>query len=99
MEPAMSDTYPRDLIGYGNRPPDPQWPNGARLALSLVMNYEEGGETSVLHGDTRAEAYLHEVVGTTPVEGARNTSVESVYEYGRRVGLWRLLRLFGERDI
>src|SRR5579862_1821741 len=95
----MSDSYPRDLIGYGSRPPAARWPNDARLALSIVMNYEEGGETSVLHGDARSEVYLHEVVGTSPVEGDRNLSVESVYEYGSRVGLWRLMRLFAERDI
>jgi len=95
----MSDSYPRDLVGYGSRPPHPRWPNDARLALSLVMNYEEGGETSVLHGDARSEVYLHEVAGTSPAEGDRNMSVESVYEYGSRVGLWRLMRLFAERNI
>jgi putative urate catabolism protein len=95
----MSDVYPRDLIGYGSRPPDPRWPGDARLALSLVMNYEEGGESSILHGDRRSETYLQEVVGLTPLEGDRNLTVESLYEYGSRAGLWRLLRLFAARDI
>src|SRR6266851_5493388 len=92
-------TYTRDLVGYGPTPPDPQWPGRARLALQLVMNYEEGGERSILHGDEEAESFLHEVVGGEPVRGARNLQVESVYEYGSRAGLWRLLRLFRERDI
>jgi allantoinase len=95
----MSDVYPRDLIGYGGRTPHPHWPGEARLALSLVMNYEEGGETSILHGDRRSEVYLQEVVGLTPLEGDRNLTVESIYEYGSRAGLWRLLRLFATRDI
>ena len=92
-------TYPRDLVGYGSTPPDPQWPGRARVALQIVMNYEEGGERSVLHGDAEAESFLHEVVGAEPVRGARNLQVESVYEYGSRVGFWRLLRLFAARDI
>jgi allantoinase len=91
--------YPRDLVGYGRRPPDPRWPGGARLALQIVMNYEEGGERSILHGDAEAEAVLGEVVGTPPLAGARNVQMESIYEYGSRVGLWRLLRLFAERRI
>jgi putative urate catabolism protein len=91
--------YDRDLIGYGAQPPDPKWPGGARLALSIVLNYEEGGERSVLHGDAESEAFLQEVVGMQPLPGVRNVQVESIYEYGSRVGLWRLLRLFGERRI
>jgi allantoinase len=91
--------YPRDLIGYGPDPPDPRWPGGARLALQIVMNYEEGGERSVLHGDAHAEAFLGEVVGTEALAGVRNVQMESVYEYGSRVGLWRLLRLFAERRV
>ena len=91
--------YPRDLVGYGQHPPDPKWPAGARLALQIVMNYEEGGETCILHGDAASEAYLHEVVGTGPLPGARNLVVESVYEYGSRAGFWRLMRLFAERGI
>ena len=91
--------YDRDLIGYGATPPDPEWPGGARLALQIVLNYEEGGERSVLHGDAESESFLQEVVGMAPLSGVRNLQVESMYEYGSRVGLWRLLRLFAERAI
>jgi len=92
-------SYPRDLIGYGAKAPDPMWPGGARLALQIVMNYEEGGERSILHGDDFAEAFLQEVVGMQPLKGVRNMQVESIYEYGTRVGFWRLMRLFAERDV
>jgi allantoinase len=91
--------YPRDLVGYGQSPPDPKWPGGARLALSIVVNYEEGGERSILHGDREAETFLQEVVGIPAVVGARNMQVESMYEYGSRVGVWRVLRMFRERGI
>jgi putative urate catabolism protein len=91
--------YPRDLIGYGGRPPDPQWPGGARLALQFVVNFEEGGENSVLHGDARSEVYLQEVPGAQPVEGARDIEIESVYEYGTRAGFWRILREFERRGL
>lgn len=91
--------YPRDLVGYGRTPPDPRWPGGARLALQIVLNYEEGGERSILHGDREAEAFLQEVVGMAPLAGVRNLQVESMYEYGSRVGFWRLMRLFSERGI
>jgi len=80
-------SYPRDLVGYGPRPPHAEWPGGARLALQIVMNWEEGGERSILHGDEFAETYLHEVPGTAPVAGARNLQIESTYEYGTRAGL------------
>ena len=92
-------SYPRDLIGYGRKTPDPKWPGGARLALQIVMNYEEGGERSILHGDAESEAFLHEVVATEPLLGVRNLNVESVYEYGSRAGFWRLLRMFADRNI
>ena len=92
-------SYPRDLIGYGKRTPDPKWPGGARLALQIVMNYEEGGERSILHGDSESESFLHEVVATDPLPGVRNMNVESTYEYGSRAGFWRLLRMFAERRI
>jgi allantoinase len=92
-------TYPRDLVGYGRNPPDPRWPGGARLALSVVVNYEEGAERSVLHGDAESETFLQEVIGLPPVPGARNMQVESMYEYGTRVGFWRLMRIFAERRI
>jgi len=84
----------RDFVGYGERPPDPRWPGGARLALSFVLNYEEGGEASVLEGDPAAEAFLHEVVGAPPTVGRRNLNVESMFEYGSRAGFWRVHRIF-----
>ena len=89
----------RDLIGYGATPPDPAWPDGARLALQIVLNYEEGGERSVLHGDAESEAFLQEVVGMAPLADVRNLQVESMYEYGSRAGFWRLMRIFAERGI
>ena len=93
--PGTPDThYPRDMIGYGDNPPDPKWPNDAKLALNFVVNYEEGGENSVLHGDPQSETYLSEIVGVGGIEGQRSLTVESIYEYGSRVGVWRLLRLF-----
>ncbi len=91
--------YPRDLIGYGANPPHPRWPGDARVALSFVLNYEEGGENSILHGDKQSEVYLYEVAGLTPRVGKRDHSVESVYEYGSRAGFWRILRAFGERGL
>ncbi|MDE0513029.1 MAG: allantoinase PuuE [Gammaproteobacteria bacterium] len=96
----MRDTeYPRDLTGYGANPPDPQWPNGARLALQIVLNYEEGAENSILHGDAASETFLSEIIGAEAYSGVRHKSMESLYEYGSRAGLWRLLRIFRERDI
>jgi len=91
--------YPRDMIGYAASPPDPAWPGGGKLALQIVLNYEEGGENSILHGDAASESYLTEVVGTAPWLGMRNISVESQYEYGSRAGFWRLHRLFVQRNI
>lgn len=91
--------YPRDLIGYGENPPDPKWPNGARLAVQFVLNYEEGGENSVVHGDAGSESYLTEVVGLTPLQGERDLTVESLYEYGSRVGVWRVLKLFDQKKL
>ena len=90
----MTQAYPRDLRGYGANPPDPRWPGGARLALQIVLNYEEGGENCVLHGDSASEAFLSEIVGATAREGVRHMSMESIYEYGSRVGVWRLKKLF-----
>jgi len=89
----VSADYPRDLIGYGNNPPHPQWPGNARIALSFVLNYEEGGERNILHGDKESEAFLSEMVAAQPLQGARNMSMESLYEYGSRAGVWRLLKL------
>ncbi len=90
------DSYPRDMIGYGRMPPDPKWPNGARIAVQFVINYEEGAENSVLHGDAGSEAFLSEMVGTKSIIGARCAQMESLYEYGSRAGFWRLRRLFDE---
>lgn len=89
----------RDLIGYADNPPDPQWPGNAKLAVQFVLNYEEGGENTVLNGDAGSEVYLTEVPGGQPVMGARDLSTESQYEYGSRVGVWRILRLFAGRKI
>ena len=93
----MTENYPRDLAGYGPNPPDPQWPGGARLALQVVLNYEEGGENCVLHGDPASETFLSEIMGADARVGVRHMSMESVYEYGSRVGVWRLKRLFEGR--
>ena len=90
----MKTSYPRDLAGYGAHPPQAKWPGKARLALQFVLNYEEGGENSVLHGDPASEAFLSEIVGAQPVQGARHMSMESLYEYGSRAGVWRILELF-----
>ena len=90
----MTQKYPRDLAGYGAHPPDPQWPNGARIALQVVLNYEEGGENCVLHGDPASESFLSEIIGADARRDVRHLSMESIYEYGSRVGVWRLKRLF-----
>jgi putative urate catabolism protein len=95
----MKNDYPRDLVGYGAKPPRPKWPGGARLALQFVLNYEEGGESSILHGDKASEAYLSEIVAAKPLEGVRHMSMESLYEYGSRVGVWRLLELFARHHL
>ena len=85
--------YPRDMIGYGANPPDPKWPNGAKIAVQIVLNYEEGGENNILHGDAASEAFLSEIVGAAAWEGQRHWNMESIYEYGSRAGFWRLHRL------
>lgn len=95
----MSELYPRDLIGYGRNPPDPKWPGDARIAVQFVMNYEEGGENNILHGDAASEAFLSEIVGAQPWPGMRHMNMESIYEYGSRAGFWRLWRMFTERAI
>jgi putative urate catabolism protein len=89
--------YPRDLVGYAGAPPKVSWPGGAKIAVQFVLNYEEGGENSVLHGDEAAEAFLSDMVGAAAVPGMRNMAMESLYEYGARAGFWRLHRLFTER--
>lgn len=95
----MNQDYPRDLVGYGRQRPIAKWPGGARLALQFVLNYEEGGENCVLHGDTASEAFLSEIVNAPALEGVRHMSMESLYEYGSRVGVWRVLSLFKEFDL
>src|SRR5271155_2248313 len=98
--PAMSeDAYPRDMIGYGRTPPFADWPGGARVALQFVINYEEGGENNILHGDPASEAFLSEIVGAAPWPGQRHMNMESIYEYGSRAGFWRLHRMFTERNV
>ena len=91
--------YPRDMVGYGACLPDPHWPNTARIAVQFVVNYEEGAESSVLHGDKGSEAFLSEMIGTTSIVGERCMQMESLYEYGSRAGFWRLHRLFEKAGI
>ncbi len=98
FSPSSTD-YPRDLAGYGRTPPDPRWPGGARLAVQFVVNFEEGGESSILHGDPASEAFLTDVLGAQPWPGQRHMNVESMFEYGSRAGFWRLWRLFSARKI
>jgi allantoinase len=88
------DAYPRDLVGYGRTPPHAHWPGGARIAVQLVLNYEEGAEMSVLHGDDRSESFLSDLINPAAIVGARHMSMEQIYEYGSRAGVWRLMRLF-----
>ncbi|MGL5943447.1 MAG: allantoinase PuuE [Waterburya sp.] len=92
-------SYPRDLVGYGANPPHPRWQGNAKIALQMVLNYEEGSEYSIPDGDDTSETYLREVPGASMQKGMRDLQVESVYEYGSRVGFWRLMRLFKEKDI
>lgn len=96
---TMADRYPRDMVGYGRLTPDPKWPQQARIAVQFVINYEEGGENCILHGDQASEAFLSEVVGASPWVGLRHMNIESMYEYGSRAGFWRLYRLFTQRGI
>ena len=92
-------TYPRDLTGYAGHPPLADWPGGARTAVQFVVNYEEGAENCVLHGDAASEAFLSEIVSASPVADQRHMNMESIYEYGARAGFWRLHRLFTERAL
>lgn len=95
----MTDLYPRDMKGYGRAIPDPKWPGGAHVAVQFVLNYEEGGENCVLHGDAASEAFLSEIVGAQAWPGMRHWNMESIYEYGARAGFWRLWRMFTGRKI
>jgi peptidoglycan/xylan/chitin deacetylase (PgdA/CDA1 family) len=94
-----AEPYPRDLLGYGGRPPHPRWPNDAKIAVSIVLNYEEGGEYSVLHGDPYSEYVLTDLGAVPPLQGLRDLNVESMFEYGSRVGFWEIMRLFRERGV
>jgi len=90
-------SYPRDMVGYGKAKPFADWPGGAKIAINFVLNYEEGAENSILHGDAASEAFLSEIVSAQPIAGMRHISMESLYEYGSRAGFWRLHKLFSER--
>ena len=98
MGSKKNTAYPRDMRGYGAVTPDPKWPNGARLAVQFVINFEEGAENCVLHGDAASETFLSEIIGAAAYP-ARHMSMESMYEYGSRAGFWRLHRLFEEMDV
>ena len=89
----MKKKYPRNMIGYGSKTPTIKWPNNAKLALQIVLNYEEGSESSVLHNDKHSETFLSEIIGAQPVKG-RHINMESVYEYGSKRGFWRIHELF-----
>lgn len=91
--------YPRDLIGYGQHPPHPHWPGNARIAVQFVLNYEEGAENCILHGDDASETFLSEMINAQPFVGSRHMSMESLYEYGSRVGVWRILKVFKDRQL
>jgi putative urate catabolism protein len=91
--------YPRNMVGYGQNPPHPQWPDDARIAVQFVINYEEGSENCILHGDVASEAFLSEIVGAQALAGVRHMNMESIYEYGSRAGFWRLHRMFSDRQI
>ena len=94
----MKNKYPRNMVGYGSNPPKVNWPNKARIAVQFVLNYEEGGENSVLHGDKFSEIFLSEIIGAKPIKG-RHINMESLYEYGSRVGFWRVNKLFKKYNL
>lgn len=92
-------TYPRDMIGYGNNPPQANWPNGAKLALQIIVAFEEGSENSILHGDAQSENFISDIIGAPALMGVRNMNMESLYEYGTRVGFWRIFNELKERGL
>ena len=98
-EQQSEPDYPRDLRGYGKETPQPHWPNQARVAVQFVVNYEEGSENCILHGDQHSEAFLSEITGASPLTGIRHMNMESIYEYGSRAGFWRLWREFQHRTL
>ena len=98
MTPHTEQSWSRDYVGYGKHPPDPQWPHGARVAINFNLNYECGGEANILDGDTASEGMLNDI-GFPAVPGKRNPLVESAFEYGSRVGIWRVLRMFAKFNV
>ncbi|GBL45249.1 uricase [Sulfuriferula multivorans] len=96
---TLAADYPRNLIGYGQNPPHPRWPENARIAVQFVLNYEEGSENCILHGDASSETFLSEIIGARPFVGSRHMSMESLFEYGSRAGVWRILKLFHDRQL
>jgi putative urate catabolism protein len=98
-EELKMENYPRNMRGYGRDIPDPKWPGGAHVAVQFVLNYEEGGENNILHGDAASEAFLSEIVGAAPWVGMRHWNMESIYEYGARAGFWRLHKMFTARKV
>lgn len=96
---TTTTAYPRNLIGYADQIPQANWPGGARIAVQFVLNYEEGGENCILHGDLASETFLSEIIGARAYEGMRHPSMESIYEYGSRAGFWRIYKLFHDRQI
>lgn len=99
MKKEDMSVYPRDMVGYGAEPPHAKWPNKAKVAVQFVINYEEGAENCILHGDSASETFLSEIIGATAFEGERHMNMESFYEYGSRSGFWRLHQLFSERKL
>ena len=99
MTPENKNNYPRDMKGYGQNSPKANWPNKAKIALQFVINYEEGAENCILHGDKASETFLSEIIGALPFENERHMNMESFYEYGSRAGFWRLHKLFTERNV
>jgi peptidoglycan/xylan/chitin deacetylase (PgdA/CDA1 family) len=95
----MARSYPRDMLGYGRQPPAAQWPDDAAVCVQFVLNYEEGGENNILHGDAGSEAFLSEIVGAASWPGQRHWNMESIYEYGAKAGFWRLWRMFTSRNM
>lgn len=99
MKSQKEGSYPRDMLGYGQNAPKVIWPNKAKIAVQFVINYEEGAENCILHGDSASETFLSEIIGALPFENARHMNMESFYEYGSRAGFWRLHRLFTQRNL
>ena len=94
----MKKNYPRNMLGYGSNPPKVKWPKNSRIAVQFVLNYEEGGENNILHGDRSSEIFLSEIIGAKPIKG-RHINMESLYEYGSRVGFWRIHKLFKKYNL